>query len=55
MIAVQGPGAPALVAQIAGRPDLLELGRFQYATGQIGGGVGDVLSDQDIQGRTGSR
>ncbi|MCW3099528.1 MAG: glycine cleavage system protein [Chthonomonadaceae bacterium] len=37
MIAVQGPAAPALVAEVAGRPNLLELGRFQYATGQIGG------------------
>ena len=36
MIAVQGPDAPALVARIANRPDLLDLGRFQYASGQIG-------------------
>lgn len=37
MIAVQGPDAPALAARIVGRPDLLELGRFQYATGEFGG------------------
>ena len=37
MIAVQGPGAPALVAEVTGRPDLLALSRFQYATGQIDG------------------
>ncbi len=37
MIAVQGPAAPGLVAEIAGKPELLELGRFQYATGQIDG------------------
>ena len=37
MIAVQGPHAPALIAEIAGRPDLLDLGRFQYVVGEIGG------------------
>lgn len=37
MIAVQGPKAPELVAQMAGNPDLLTLGRFQYATGEIDG------------------
>ena len=37
MIAVQGPEAPALVARIAGRPDLMGLPRFHYVTGQIDG------------------
>ncbi len=39
MIAVQGPQAPAIVARIAGQPSLLELGRFHYETGEIGGGT----------------
>jgi aminomethyltransferase len=37
MIAVQGPEAPALVARVARRPDLLGLARFQYVTGQFDG------------------
>jgi aminomethyltransferase len=37
MIAVQGPEAPALIARLTARPELLELGRFQYAAGEIGG------------------
>jgi aminomethyltransferase len=37
MIAVQGPGAPGLVAQLANSPALLELGRFAYAIGTIAG------------------
>lgn len=37
MVAVQGPQAPALVAELADRPALLELGRFQYERGQISG------------------
>lgn len=37
MIAVQGPHAPALVARLAGAPELLELKRFQYATGNLYG------------------
>ncbi len=36
MIAVQGPRAPQLVADLAGRPELLELKRFQYGTGHLG-------------------
>ncbi len=37
MIAVQGPEAPALVARLANQAALLELGRFQYAIGEIAG------------------
>ena len=37
MIAVQGPEAPELVAQLAGNPALLERKRFQYATGLLAG------------------
>jgi len=37
MIAVQGPLAPELVAKITDNPELLELGRFQYAKGAIAG------------------
>jgi aminomethyltransferase len=37
MIAVQGPHAPQLVAQLAARPELLNLSRFQYGAGQIDG------------------
>ena len=37
MIAVQGPKAPQLVADLANNPSLLELDRFQYATGTIAG------------------
>jgi aminomethyltransferase len=37
MIAVQGPEAPQLISDLAGNPALLELVRFQYATGAIKG------------------
>lgn len=37
MIAVQGPGAPAMVSSLASDPALLSLKRFQYAQGTIGG------------------
>lgn len=37
MIAVQGPQAPEIVAQLAGNPALLERKRFQYATGMMAG------------------
>ncbi len=37
MIAVQGPEAPKITAEIAGIPELLALTRFQYATGKIDG------------------
>jgi aminomethyltransferase len=37
MIAVQGPKAPAIVADLAGDPALLSLKRFQYARGRIAG------------------
>ena len=37
MIAVQGPKAPEMVAQLAGNPALLERKRFQYATGLLAG------------------
>lgn len=37
MIAVQGPKAPALVAELAGNPQLLQLGRFAYASGTLHG------------------
>lgn len=35
MIAVQGPQAPPLVADLAGEPSLLALERFQYSTGLL--------------------
>ncbi len=38
MIAVQGPRAPQIVAELAGQPALLELKRFQYVTGELAGG-----------------
>lgn len=37
MIAVQGPMAPQMVAELAQSPALLDLDRFQYANGQIAG------------------
>lgn len=37
MIAVQGPAAPALVAELANNPALLNTGRFHYANGVIAG------------------
>jgi aminomethyltransferase len=37
MIAVQGPNAPGCVADLAQRPALLELSRFQYATATLAG------------------
>ncbi len=37
MIAVQGPEACSLVANLAGEPSLLDLKRFQYATGTLSG------------------
>ena len=37
MIAVQGPRAPSMVADLAGDPGLLGLKRFQYAQGRIAG------------------
>jgi aminomethyltransferase len=36
MIAVQGPQAPAMVAELAGDRSLLSLKRFQYAQGTLG-------------------
>lgn len=35
MIAVQGPKAPQIVAELANLPELLKLGRFQYSAGKI--------------------
>ena len=35
MIAIQGPEAPVLLAKLAENPDLLNLKRFQYATGNL--------------------
>ena len=35
MIAVQGPEAPALVAELAANPDLLSLRRFAYTTSDV--------------------
>lgn len=37
MIAVQGPRAPGLVAELANNPELLSLKRFAYANGMIAG------------------
>lgn len=37
MIAVQGPDAPAMTAELAQNPELLNLKRFQYAKGEIAG------------------
>ena len=37
MIAIQGPDAPQITAEIANLPELLNLTRFQYATGKIHG------------------
>ncbi len=37
MIAVQGPEAPAITAQLASNPELLNMDRFHYATGTIAG------------------
>jgi aminomethyltransferase len=37
MIAVQGPNAPRLVAELADNPSLLNIDRFQYTTGTIAG------------------
>ena len=35
MIAMQGPDAPGLLAKLAENPELLNLKRFQYATGKL--------------------
>ena len=37
MIAVQGPAAPQIIADLANNPALLERKRFQYATGMMAG------------------
>lgn len=37
MIAVQGPNAPALTAELTGKPEILSLKRFQYREGEIAG------------------
>ncbi len=41
MIAIQGPDAPKITAEIANLPSLLDLTRFQYAKGEIHGA--DIL------------
>lgn len=37
MIAIQGPQAPRMVAAAAGNPAILELSRFQFASGELSG------------------